>query len=216
MKEPGFPDAIIAGLDAGQDPADGYHMLKNRASWVVGSVVSLVLLVVAALPALAAQHYGPFASGSPDSGTCGNNWANDLFDRHFTVETRNGVLTVVEDFKDGSFTTMAGASPGGCDTNPGGTVAAGVTGSLHGYFIVALPAGTVQTSTDPSCVAGSPSAPCTTADFINTHFTPCYPVTCSANTFFIVYEATDQGLILHEWRNASADRGGNSGDIAST
>src|SRR5437879_514156 len=31
------------------------------------------------------QHYGPYASGSPDSGTCGPDWANDTFDRHFTV-----------------------------------------------------------------------------------------------------------------------------------
>jgi len=23
------------------------------------------------------QHYGPYPSGSPDSGTCGNNWAED-------------------------------------------------------------------------------------------------------------------------------------------
>src|ERR1051325_3744268 len=28
------------------------------------------------------QHYGPYASGSPDSGTCGiNDWAEDTFDQ---------------------------------------------------------------------------------------------------------------------------------------
>ena len=80
----------------------------------------MVLLVAVALPASAAQHFGPFASGSPDSGTCGNNWATDMFDRHFSVGMQGGVLTVVEDFKDGAFTTVAGASPGGCDTNPAG------------------------------------------------------------------------------------------------
>src|SRR6266545_6406928 len=31
------------------------------------------------------QHYGPYASSSPDSSTCGNDWAQDTFDRHFTV-----------------------------------------------------------------------------------------------------------------------------------
>jgi hypothetical protein len=67
-------------------------------------------------------------------------------------------------------------------------------------------------------VAGSPSTPCTTAGFINSHFSPgCYPATCSASTFFDHYLATDQRtLIYHEWKNASTDRGGNSGDIATS
>ena len=191
---------------------------KRRLLW--GLVAALAVGIATAVPAAAgsenAQHYGPFASASPDSGTCGNNWANDLFDRDFTVHSGpDGAFTVVEEFKAGLFTTVAGMSPGGCQTNPGGTVNAGVTGSFHGYFIIALPAGTAQISADPSCVGGNPSAPCTTTDFINTHFTPCYPVTCSANTFFFQYVATDQNLLVHEWRNASLDRGGNSGDIAS-
>src|SRR2546425_12841435 len=49
----------------------------------------------------ATQHYGPYASGSTDSGTCGNDWANDLFNRFFTVFTRSdGSIVVVEQFKD--------------------------------------------------------------------------------------------------------------------
>jgi hypothetical protein len=164
------------------------------------------------------QHYGPYASGSPDSGTCNNDWAQDTFDRHFTVHFNpDDTITVVEQFEDGSFTTIAGPSPGACETNPGGTVEAGKTGSMHGYFIIQLPPGTMQTSNSPDCVVGPPPTPdCTTAMFINTHFTPCYPATCSANTFFDHYVAVDQELIYHEWKNASADRGGNSGDIANT
>jgi hypothetical protein len=87
---------------------------------------------------------------------------------------------------------------------------------MHGYFIIPLPAGTTQTSTDPSCLSGTPSAPCTTTDFINSHFTPCYDFTCPVTTFFFHYSAGDQGLVEHEWKNASADRGGNHGDIRST
>jgi len=34
-------------------------------------------------------------------------------------------------------------------------------------------------------------------------------------TFFFHYVAGDQSLIMNEWKNASADRGGNSGDIRS-
>jgi hypothetical protein len=168
----------------------------------------------------ATQHYGPYASGSPDSGTCGNNWAEDTFDRHFTVHTAaTGLITVVEQFKNGSFTTKAGQSPAACETDPARMVNGGLNGSMHGYFIIPLPTGTMQTSNDPSCVVSLTPMPCTTAGFIDTHFTPCYgtdPVGCSANTFFDHYVATDQSLIEHEWKNASADRGGNSGDIRNT
>jgi hypothetical protein len=191
-------------------------MLKRRAFWVVAAVAAIGIQVVAALPASAAQHYGGYASGSPDSSTCGNDWANDTFDRHFSVDSNGGTLTVVEDFKDGAFTTIAGPSPGGCDTNPGGTVVAGVTGSLQGYFVIPL-AGERQISTDPNCVAEAPDAECTTAGFINSHFAPaCYPVLCPVTTFLFNYSAGGQGLLFHEWKNASADRGGNSGDIANT
>jgi hypothetical protein len=74
-----------------------------------------------------------------------------------------------------------------------------------------------QTSTSPFCDAvGMTDANCTTTTFMNTHFTPaCYPAVCSVTTFFFHYSASDQGLIQHEWKNASADRGGNSGDIRS-
>ena len=92
------------------------------------------------------QHFGPYPSTSPDSGTC---------------------------------------QPHNPRT---GTVDAGVTGSMYGYFIIPLPPATVQSSTDSSGVASVPSAPCTTADFIDTHFFPaCYPVTCTVTTFFFHY-----------------------------
>lgn len=167
----------------------------------------------------ATQHYGPYPSGSPDSGTCGPDWATDMFDRHFTVQRNpDGTMTVIEQFKNGSFVTIAGPSPGSCDTtdgSPPGTVGGGIDGSMHGYFIIPLPPGTMQTSTDPSCVAGSPSTPCTTAGFVNSHFDCFYLLTCSVTTFFFHYSAGDQMLVEHEWKNASSDRGGNHGDIRS-
>jgi hypothetical protein len=166
------------------------------------------------------QHYGPYPSGSPDSGTCGNDWAEDTFDRHFTVQRdQGGTFTVIEQFKDGSFVTNAGFSPGGCQTGPPqGTVNLGVNGSMHGYFIIPLPTGTIQTSTSPYCDAfGMTNTGCDTTIFIDTHFTPCYGLgICSVTTFFFHYSAGDQMLVEHEWKNASADRGGNHGDIRST
>jgi hypothetical protein len=170
------------------------------------------------------QHYGPYASASTDSGTCGNDWANDTFDRHFTVrKNTNGTFLVVEQFKDGSFGTPASDSPavnfspGACQNSstPQGIVNDGVTGSLQGYFTI--PGVMTQTSTSPYCNATlGTDANCDTTTFINTHFTPCYPATCTVTTFFFHYSAGDQTLIQHEWKNASADRGGNNGDIRSS
>jgi len=164
------------------------------------------------------QHYGPYASGSGDSGTCGPDWAVDTFDRHFTARSNgDGTYTVVEQFKNGSFVTNGGASPAACDltyTNHGSTISAGKTGSMHGYFIVPRVLG--PENPNPHCNASdSTDMPCTTAIFIDTHFTPCYGVgTCTVTTFFDHYAAGDQSLLFHEWKNASLDRGGNSGDIA--
>ena len=167
------------------------------------------------------QHYGPYTSSSPDSGTCGNDWATDTFDRHFTVRSNHdGTYTVVQQFKNGSFVTNAPdtqVSPGSCDFDDGapGTVDTGTTGSMHGYFIISNVM--TQTSTDPHCDASTMSnANCTTTKFINTHFTPCYPAVCTVTTFFNHYSAGDQGLVEHEWKNATDDRGGNHGDIRST
>jgi len=191
-----------------------------------------VLLAPAAPMAMtsnATQHYGPYTSGSADSGTCGNDWATDTYDRHFTVRDKDGLITVIEQFKDGSFVTPApigdpfasNESPGACETGGTfGTVNPGITGNFHGYYIVPLPAGTTQTSSSPYCDAvNGNNTNCTTTKFIDTHFTPCYADTigtCPVTTFFFHYSAGDQGLVEHEWQNASNDRGGNRGDIRST
>lgn len=209
--------------------------MNRRFSFLYAAVAAVVLAAASAMPVFAAtelagasgakstQHYGPYASGSTDSGTCGNDWANDTFDRHFTVRRNaDGTLTVIEEFKKGTFRTPAtdskkpNFSPGACQASrtPAGTVKDGVTGRMHGYFVIPMK-GQKQVSTDRSCVAGKPNEPCTTKGFVNSHFTPCYPDVCHVATFFFHYSAGDQGLIKHEWRNASPDRGGNSGDIRS-
>ena len=169
-----------------------------------------------------ATHYGPYPSISPDSGTCGNDWAQDTFDRHFTVKhNADGTFTVIQQFKNGSFVTDPGVSPGACDfdepENTGGFVNSGIKGSMDGYFIIPLLPTTMQTSTSPFCDAVlMTNTGCTTTTFINTHFTPCYPATCPVTTFFFRYNAGDQQLVEHEWKNASDDRGATHGDIRST
>lgn len=174
---------------------------------------------------MSTQHYGPFPSASTDSGTCGNDWANDTFDRHFTVRSNpDGTFSVIEQFKNGEFVTPApdspptNFSPGACQQSPtpAGTVNPGVMGDLHGYLVIFVAPGTIQTSNSPYCDAVAMSnANCDTATFINTHFSCIYGAGCNVPTFFFHYSAGDQSLIYHEWKNASADRGGNSGDIRS-
>ena len=74
---------------------------------IVFSVVFMLLgsgPVAADTPAVV--HVGPIASSSPDSGTCGNDWAKDTFDRHYTIHTRpnaDGTFTVVEEFTNRGF-----------------------------------------------------------------------------------------------------------------
>jgi hypothetical protein len=156
------------------------------------------------------DHFGPFPSGSPDSGTCGNFWATDTFDRVYKVDptpSADGTYTVREEFKNGTFITNGGPSPGACETNTGGTVLPGVTGKMHGYFTIVVSGGTYDP--DAVCPPG-----CFTAAFVAAFFGPT--ATFDIPTFSFQYSAADQGLCLRHWKNASADRGGNSGDIAHT
>jgi hypothetical protein len=226
----GIVPAAIAALALGAPASAGPDSTSSSAGVTSPALLALItnddLFSTADLTVLldppgpaATQHYGPYASSSPDSGTCGNDWAQDAFDRHFTVRPDGaGGFTIVEQFKNGSFVTESGPSPGSCDVtdgSPPGTVDAGRSGSMHGYFIISGVG--AQTSTSAYCDAvNETNDGCTTTTFVNTHFAPCYPATCTVTTFFDHYSAGDQQLAEHEWKNASPDRGGNHGDIRST
>lgn len=218
-----LPVAAMLMLGAGQAAADpdGNHSASGVTNPALAALITNDdLFSVMDLTSLLAttgsngtKHYGPYPSGSPDSGTCGNFWADDTYDRHFTVrDNGDGTYTVVEQFKRGTFTTRVGPSPGACelDGNPGGTIDAGKSGDMHGYFIITV-TGT-QDSYDAACSPGSPPADCTTTGFIESHFTPS---AFTIGTFFFHYSAGDQNLLEHEWKNASEERGGNHGDIRS-
>src|SRR5512143_2751040 len=141
-------------------------MRNPVASLVIASSLALAGQAVAE-PASA--HYGPIPSTSPDSGTCGNSWANDSFDRVFRVDTRpnpDGTYDVVERFERGRFVTVAGPSPGGCQTDPGGTVGDGVEGRMQGSFDMV-----VVGVFNPDAVC-TPETCNTTAGFVTTVFGP--------------------------------------------
>jgi hypothetical protein len=178
--------------------------------------ISILALAVAPATVLAEEdsaHFGPINSGSSDSGTCGPDWANDTYKRVFdaaTMPNSDGTYNVTERFIAGHFVTMAGFSPGACEsgTNNGGTIAAGVTGSFHGNFVIVVSKGTFNP--DATCESGCD----TTAGFVATVYGP--GATYKVTSFGFTYHAHGHDLLQREWHNASADQGGNSGDIRSS
>src|SRR2546425_2157530 len=168
-----------------------------------------------------AMHFGPYPSTTGDSGTCGPDWATDTVNRFFMIrQVAPTTFSVVQKFKSGTFVTPGSPpfgpdpsrnSPGACDSSDGtppGMVADGVTGTFHGYIDMTITAPVYSPST-ASC-----APPCFfTADFLTSVF-PAGFVRMD-NAFFFHYVAVKQGLVFHEWRNASSTRGGNHGDIAS-
>lgn len=76
----------------------------------------------------------------------------------------------------------------------------GLTGRMHGYMELVVRNGTYDA--EATCVE-----PCYTADFVASVFGPTATRTVTTWAFF--YNAGPNGT----WKNASADQGGNSGDI---
>jgi hypothetical protein len=181
--------------------------------------LAAAILALAATPAAvtASQdsvHFGPIESSSPDSGTCGNNWASDTYRRVFDASTSassDGTFTATETFISGRFVTVAGPSPDACDPSgtPGSTVAGGVTGSFNGNFLIVVTGGTFN----PNATC-DPTSCGTTAGFVATVYGPT--ATYNVTSFGFTYHANGPDLIQREWRNASPDQGGNGGDIRSS
>ena len=180
-------------------------------------VVSLWLVDSSAAPASRDQHFGPFASTSPDNGSCGVFWATDTFDRLFNVhDNGDGTFSVDEQFKNGSFVTIGGGSPGACETGSkhGSTVDAGVTGTFVGYLDFTVTGGVYT----PSGCSANPPACASTLGFVATTF-PGGIVGCGPSgvcKFGFEYASGDQDLLYHHWADVS-DKSGNDlfrGDIA--
>jgi hypothetical protein len=122
------------------------------------------------------------------------------------------------DYKNGTFTTLDGPSPGACKTtnHHGTTVKAGVTGGFQGFVD-----GTVTSTTyNPS--AFNPTAcaianQCTRSDVIAQVF-GCPNATCYAITSYnFEYNSPDQSLQYHSWHenfNKNSPTEQDIGDIA--
>ncbi len=156
------------------------------------------------------QKFGPYTVVSPDSGTCGNDWATDTFTRTFEVKDNgDGTFRLrVED--KGTFVTFAGASPGACQTTGkhGLLIRAGVTGKMHGTATGTVTGGALI----PGAVC---PAVCFMGAFTTAFFGPTAQFTCvsggGACDFKWQYSSGDKHLLYRHWTNSS---NGNKGDIA--
>ena len=211
---------VVAGT-AGASPDRGTAIQATALSFAVDPLqeeVQIDALSTSADPGT--RHIGPIASSSPDSSTCGNDWAEDHFDRFFTIrQTGPATYTVYEQFKNGTFVTFTALSPGACDSSDGygpGVVTAGIDGTMHGYLIAnVFCVDPLTPCLDAGAACGGNPDPCqTTAGFLKEFF-PGQPYTI--DTFFFHYagyDGSNSALVVNEWKNASCNRGGNHGDIA--
>lgn len=144
------------------------------------------------------QHYGPFPSVTPDGGTCGNQWATDTVNRDFMVQSnKDATFTVREEFKNGTFVTNGGRSPGGCeaDNHHGTADLPGITGTFQGEEEGAVTGGAYN----PNGCSTAGADCTTTAGFIAAAFPGG---TFSVATYEFHYAAGAQGLIYHEWKES--------------
>jgi hypothetical protein len=194
----------------------------KRLTLLAAVVFALAGTAIASAASGKETHLGPYASTSVDNGSCGVPWANDTFDRDFKVKDNgDGTFLVREEFKNGSFVTIGGVSPGACETdsNHGATVLPGVTGTMHGVL-----EGTVTAATFDASGCTAVGADCsTTQGFLLAVFGVAGPATFTCNlgyagcTFRFEYAAGDQGLLYHHWEDASTNPPGGEifrGDIA--
>jgi hypothetical protein len=154
-------------------------------------------------PGFSPLSFGPYASDSPDSSICGNDWANDTMDRSYVVYPQvDGSFLVAETFTNGTFTTFAGNSPGDNDcASTHDDVRGGITGTMNGYFLVKIPAGAGNFDPEAKC-----TEKCYTKDFVQAFFgTSNY----GTPVWEMHYTTPDHGI----WKNASENRGGDAGNI---
>lgn len=151
-----------------------------------------------------------FTVTTTDNGSCGNAWATDVVKRTFLVKANEDGSYTLTRRDRGRFTTLAGQSPGACDTSGrhGRTIRAGVKGRMVGYLRGTVTGGTFN-----------PNATCTGPDcgftdvFLATFFGPGAQFSCWTNStdckFNYNYAAPKQELLFHHWQ----DRGKGAGTM---
>ena len=150
-----------------------------------------------------------YVVNTTDNGSCGTPWANDTVRRTFIVRSNGDGSYTLTRRDRGRFVTIAGVSPGACDTTGrhGHTVRAGVRGRLVGYLRGTVTGGVFD-----------PNASCTGDDcgftdvFIATFFGPNATFSCFENSSdcrfnFNYTAARHQSLLFRHWQDAGRGAG---------
>jgi hypothetical protein len=158
---------------------------------------------------------GPYTAATADSGTCGNNWALDLFVRQFKVKlpaNGDGSYTVTENFTKGHFNGFDGQSPGACEASGHGAhINEGVAGTFHGTETGKVTGGTFDPNGKCVKTAEDGYDQCNTSGWIAGFFGN--GAAFNPDTFNFQYKANNPNLLVSAWTNADT---GNVGDIASS
>jgi hypothetical protein len=175
----------------------------------IGFAACVALLTLGAATASAAdtQNYTFTNQTSGDSSTCGPDWANDTFTRVFKVYPERNVdssYRMVENFTNGHFTTIQGASPESCEAGSGNTISAGVHGSMHGSEVIKVTGGTYSAAGAAAWNGTGGTAGFTTAAFGGT-------AVPNVVDYYFRYTTSNSTACAKKWINSGT---GNSGDIA--
>ena len=155
-----------------------------------------------------------FAMTTTDGGSCGNTWANDTETRKYSVKDNGDGTFTLRRTEKGTFTTIAGQSPGACETKGkhGALVTAGVQGKFNGYLV-----GTVTaTSFNPNAVCAAGADCSSRSGFIATYFAPGATYSCdqSSNDCKFNYNYTasakpdaQKKLLFRHWQDKGKGAG---------
>ncbi len=194
---------------------------------VLASVMGLVTMGTAFARVTSGDTFGPAAMSGGDNGSCGNTWANDTWQRSFivdpspTVDNSTYTYDLTRYDKLGHFVTLAGTSPGACDTaapptGNGNTVVANVKGHFHGWvnYRVVCSSACYDQAAGTAYMSGC-SPTCTTDGFIGAAFPN---QTFGSGKFKYVFGASNSVLCAQNWTDVGFDGTSETftGDIAST
>jgi hypothetical protein len=154
-----------------------------------------------------------FAMTTTDGGSCGSTWANDTETRKYSVKDNGDGTFTRRRTEKGTFVTLAGPSPGSCDTTGkhGATVLAGIQGKFRGYLV-----GTVTAASfNPNAVC-APGADCSSrTGFIATYFAAGATYSCDQgadckfnyNYTASAKQAGQKKLLFRHWQDKGKGAG---------
>jgi len=155
-----------------------------------------------------------FAMTTTDGGSCPSTmWANDTETRKYSVKDNGDGTFTLRRTEKGTFVTLAGQSPGACDTTGkhGAMVLAGIQGKFQGYLV-----GTVTAASfNPNAVC-APGADCSSrTGFITTYFAPGATYSCDQgadckfnyNYTASAKQAGQKKLLFRHWQDKGKGAG---------